>query len=750
VAKRLLSDLRAAIVAVCLLLSCALAQAQEPVYIQLILDASGSMWNKLEDGRYRIVAAKEVLSQLIAALPEQEGLNVGLRVYGANVWATDPGACEDSHLVVPMRGLDREALLETVRSTDALGATPIAYSLELAARDFPAEGRKLIVLITDGMESCRSDLREVAERLRQQGVEIDLRIIGIDLDASARAAFEGLGSFENATSAAELLGALNRAVEVAPAPVRHRVTVTLTRDGAPATEGAYVEFVGAVDGETHVFGPGSSAGELVADLPAGVYTARVRDAYSPEPLVVGGLAVTERGNAYAFELAPEAEVALTLSDEAPAAGSMVTVRFEDAPAGKAEVWLAPADAGDDVYIGYEYVEGPEGEATLRVPDEVGAFEARYVLPLPEGGYKVLGRAAFEVQPVTASVSVPSEVVAGSDVRVAWQGPDNPGDFLTLVPAGAPEGTWEAYEYTAHGNPASMRAPEQPGEYEVRYVTGQSAATLASARLVVTAATATVSAPAEVPAGSLFEVAWTGPDNSGDYITVVPAGAPEGTWEEYEYTAHGNPAVMRAPGEPGRYEVRYATGAENRTLARATVTVTAVSATVSAPRSVPAGAEVEVAWTGPDNPGDFITIVPAGAEEGTWETYAYTTEGDPVHLRLSDRPGEYEVRYVAGVDYSTLARAPLTAEPVTATVSGPSSASVDETIEVHWTGPANRGDFITVVPVGSPDDSWGVPTAYAADGDPAVVTLYVDPGEYEIRYVTGWDYIVLARQRLTVR
>lgn len=128
-AKRLLSDLRAAIVAVCLLLSCALAQAQEPVYIQLILDASGSMWNKLEDGRYRIVAAKEVLSQLIAALPEQEGLNVGLRVYGANVWATDPGACEDSHLVVPMRGLDREALLETVRSTDALGATPIAYSL---------------------------------------------------------------------------------------------------------------------------------------------------------------------------------------------------------------------------------------------------------------------------------------------------------------------------------------------------------------------------------------------------------------------------------------------------------------------------------------------------------------------------------------------------------------------------------------------------------------------------------------------
>ena len=209
---RTLRILKSTILGLCLLLPAAWSAAQEPVYIQLVLDASGSMWNKLADGRYRIVAAKDVLTQLVSSLPEQEGLNVGLRVYGANHWASDPGACEDSQLVVPMEGVDRDRLLATVRETEALGATPIALSLELAAQDFPAAGRKVIVLITDGIESCRSDLREVAERLRQQGVDVDLRIIGIDLDASARAAFEGLGTFENATSAADLLGAMKRAV----------------------------------------------------------------------------------------------------------------------------------------------------------------------------------------------------------------------------------------------------------------------------------------------------------------------------------------------------------------------------------------------------------------------------------------------------------------------------------------------------------------------------------------------------------
>src|SRR5690606_10045866 len=419
--------------------------AGEPTYIQLILDASGSMFNKLEDGRYRIVAAKDVLTQLISSLPDDQGLNVGLRVYGAERWASDPDACEDTRLMVPMEGLDRSSLLQTVRDTQAQGATPIALSLELAAQDFPAEGRKVIVLITDGIESCRTDLREVAERLRSQGIDVDLRIIGIDLDDFARAAFEGLGTFENATSATELLAALNRAVEVAPAEVLHTVTVRLTREGAPATEGGLVEFVGSVDQQTYSF-PASPAGVFTSQLPAGAYSAVVRDAFSAEPTTVTGLTVTEGVNEVTFELAPPVAVTPTVSNPTPPAGSDVTVSFEGAPEGRGQVWVSPE--GADVALDWEYVTGPAGEVELRMADEPGTYRVVYHVELPEGGTKEIGSTSVDVQPVTATVSAPGEVVAGGEFDVTWTGPDNTGDYVTVVPAGASQGVYRDYEYTS--------------------------------------------------------------------------------------------------------------------------------------------------------------------------------------------------------------------------------------------------------------------------------------------------------------
>jgi len=55
--------------------------ANAQTHVELILDASGSMWNKLDDGEYRIVAAKDVLSSFVSSLPADPNLNVGLRVY---------------------------------------------------------------------------------------------------------------------------------------------------------------------------------------------------------------------------------------------------------------------------------------------------------------------------------------------------------------------------------------------------------------------------------------------------------------------------------------------------------------------------------------------------------------------------------------------------------------------------------------------------------------------------------------------
>ena len=634
----------------------------QPTQVLLVLDASGSMYLKLDDGQYRIEAAKDALTEFVTRLPDAPDLNVGLRVYGANLVAVEEGACEDSELVVPVPGFDRAGLLGAIRDTQARGATPIAYSLELAAEDLrDAEGRKIIVLVTDGAESCGGDVRGAVERLTAEGLEVDVRIIGFALSDFAIATFEGLGTFENTTSAVELAAALGRAVDVGPVAATHPVTVTLTRGGEPAVEGATVRFVDAIAGDAYDLSAGPG-GIFTGALPAGGYQAEVADAFADAPLVVGGLPVLpDAENAFAFELELAAEVTLAVDPVSPYAGSEVTVRYEGAPDGDQNwVTVVPSDAPDRLYLTWSYVAAGSGELVLRIPDEPAELEARFHLSLPEGGTKVIGRSpAFTSLEATATVAGPDEVAAGAAFQVDWTGPDNQGDYVTVVEVGAPEGSWTSYAYTREGSPATLTAPIAAGDYEVRYVTGQASATLASSPLVVTPVTGSVRAPAEVGIGASFEVEWQGPDNSGDYITIVEAGAREGRYLSYAYTRGGSPVSITAPGEPGDYEVRYVLGQGSGTLASTPIRVIEVGASVSAPAEVAAGAPFEVEWHGPDNSSDYITIVPAGAPEGTYLSWTYTRRGSPLTLTAPDAPGAYEVRYVLGRGDSTLTSVPIT-------------------------------------------------------------------------------------------
>jgi Ca-activated chloride channel family protein len=101
-------------------------------------------------------------------------------------------------------------------------------------------------------------------------------------------------------------------------------------------------------------------------------------------------------------------------------------------------------------------------------------------------------------------------------------------------------------------------------------------------------------------------------------------------------------------------------ASDRTvMARAPITVTPLQSSVTAPASVNKGTSISVSWNGPDAPGDYITIVPAGATEGTYTTYAYTGVGNPVSITAPDTTGAFEIRYVYGSNGQTLASSPIT-------------------------------------------------------------------------------------------
>ena len=154
------------------------------------------------------------------------------------------------------------------------------------------------------------------------------------------------------------------------------------------------------------------------------------------------------------------------------------------------------------------------------------------------------------------------------------------------------------------------------------------------------------APASAVAGSKLSVKWTGPNNKGDYVTIVKKGDPIGTYTQYFYTRDGNPGALQTPLVPGDYELRYSTEgvSPNPTLSSRPLKLTGASYKLEAPSSGQRGGKVQVKWTGPNNPGDYITIVKKGAPVGTYNAYIYTRDGNPGSLPLPDEPGQYELRY----------------------------------------------------------------------------------------------------------
>jgi hypothetical protein len=161
-------------------------RAVRAVNLELILDLSGSMARDIGGGETRMQAAKRVMNDVIDALPEREGVNVGFRIYGHrgdNTEARRDVSCRSSELVVPIRGVDKPALREQVRAAEPIGWTPIALSLERAGGDFEAgpDVANHILLVTDGEETCGGDPCAVAESLKTGAANVTTHVVGFAL-----------------------------------------------------------------------------------------------------------------------------------------------------------------------------------------------------------------------------------------------------------------------------------------------------------------------------------------------------------------------------------------------------------------------------------------------------------------------------------------------------------------------------------------------------------------------------------------
>ncbi len=262
--------------------------------------------------------------------------------------------------------------------------------------------------------------------------------------------------------------------------------------------------------------------------------------------------------------------------------------------------------------------------------------------------------------------------------------------------------------------------------------------------------ATIDAPESVEAGAEFEVAWTGPANNGDYITIVTPDATQ--WQggdDYFDVSIGSPGELTAPTAPGDYVLWYVSGADDEILLRVPIAVTPFTGSLLAPEEVPAGTEFDVAWNGPGAAGDYVTIVPVGAERwtaGDW--YFDVSVGSPGQLWAPMKEGAYEIWYVAGVDETVQARIPITVLPLEISLDAPDEVAAGSTFEVEWTGPDGDGDYITIVPEGAAEGAY-LDYAYTYEGNPVEITAPDEPGEYEIWYASDRVNGTFSRLPITV-
>jgi hypothetical protein len=218
--------------------------------VELVVDTSGSMRKRLGD-RTRIDIAKDVLTGLLRDdLPA--GAPVALRQFPPE---SDPCG---SVLLTPPGPLDPASAVSTVAALTAPkdARTPLAKAIAAVAEDLAdVPGRRIVVVVSDGEESCKGDPAAEVRRLRAAGFDVTLNVVGLTLDRRsrkdiARLADLGGGSYFDAGDA-ESLGAALRAAVSAP-------VLVLDRSGA-------VVAVGSVGGEAIDVPPGSYDVNVLAD-----------------------------------------------------------------------------------------------------------------------------------------------------------------------------------------------------------------------------------------------------------------------------------------------------------------------------------------------------------------------------------------------------------------------------------------------------------------------------------------------------
>lgn len=699
---------------------------QAPKDAILILDASGSMWGQI-DGVNKIVIAKDVVEGLVRSLPDEQRL--GLVAYGHR----KKGDCSDIQTLADI-GAERSKLITQIRQLSPKGKTPLTKSVEHAAKELNyTKQAATVILVSDGLETCDADPCALAQTLEDNGLDFTIHVVGFDVTEVER---KGLVCIAEQTGG---------------------------------------EFLSADNAQ--------ELGEALTQVALAEAEADTGDTAAAPQTVALKATVMQNG--------PDIQSKLNWTVKKSGSNDIV---FEKANTGYVDFEIAPGDyVAEAVWTGWPHQTGRyKGDKSGRKAFTVMAARPSVVtVPIDLD--------------IPVSLSADTQIAEGGQVNVTWSGPD---DLVAYISVNRPDDSPRDQIYFTPGQKArtayvrdakkagqsetdldtdqdgdfdqddlaktKIGGPSIEGDYEVRYTLAKPRLILKRVPLTVTDGAYKVSAPKTIPAASPFEVEWTGTMTPGDFITIEKSGTKAAftPFGGRPKLAQGVPMKLVAPAEPGAYEIRYVLangyttydGMQYAVQAMQPVTITAVSADVSGPATVVGGSTVTFEVSPPDQDfaDDYISIIQPGATKYSRDSYALLSKGDvpgkTVQIRVPAIAGQYEVAYYLEPGDKVLARKPLTVTQAPATVDAPDRVKVGTDFEVQYSGKAFKGDRVIICPVDTPDNKmwqWGANYGFIAKDGETVGTVKggykatTKPGEYEARYVSGLQNVVLARDKFTV-
>ncbi|HJP19638.1 MAG TPA: VWA domain-containing protein, partial [Nitrospinota bacterium] len=207
--------------------------------VVLVLDASGSMWQKIGK-KTKIEIAREVIGGIIKDWDPNAYL--GLTAYGHR----KKGDCKDIESLISVSKVNPGAFMKTINAINPKGKTPLTQAVLVAAKELKySEEKATVILISDGKETCNADPCAVGNDLEKAGVDFTAHVVGFDVsDKIGMTQLQCLakntgGQFFAAKDASELKKALDIVVKKTAKGPNVKLTAIPKEGAKPFSEDVY-------------------------------------------------------------------------------------------------------------------------------------------------------------------------------------------------------------------------------------------------------------------------------------------------------------------------------------------------------------------------------------------------------------------------------------------------------------------------------------------------------------------------------